>query len=426
MSVRHGARDEIRVGVTWSNSGWCWLESRMIPPGVEIWVRETNARGGMFVPEEGRRLPVRLVWADDRSDPATEAAAVARMCAREKIDVFCSSASSAMQREALPITEDHRILNLNIGSPDARLFEAGHRFHLQCSSPAHHEYLRSRPAFWKEYGLTRVAQLYADSYGWSDYAAPLASYVAEAGGLELVLHEPVAAIGSESTEYGPYPDEFDRWDEVVAALVEARPDAVVVSLPAPAQYRIMRELRRRRVWFPYLEMMYGLRLAKAGFGPEDLLFQFQGWGTPRVPADAITVGCTQQELDRMARTHLGIDEHVYGRGFVALAIWEELVHRAGTMDAAAVMDEARSDAGTIVTMYGDMRWRDNGNAAAVPEGWMRGVAQFRRHERTAELRPVEVFPEAKAAPVLTRLPYEDRPAPWAAHPGGGERLEWFS
>jgi hypothetical protein len=349
------------------------------------------------------------VWADDRSDPETEIAAVTHFCQRERIDVFCSSAAAEMQHEALPITERHRVINLNIGSPDSALFALGHRYHLQCSAPLH-GFLRSRPPFWRAHGLTRVAQMYADFWGWNAVAAPLESHMADEG-LTLVLRDAVPRHERWSTHYGPYPAGFDGWDRVVKSLVDAQPDAVVISLPSPAQYRIMREMRRQQVWFPYLEMMYGLRLSKVGFGPEDLLLQFTGSGSPSVTAEEITVGCTQAELDRLARFHLGIDGPVYGRGHVGLAIWEHLVRRAGSMDPDAVMEQTQKERG-VVTMFGPMRWLPNGDAEAAV-GWMDGVSQFRRHPWSGDLRAVSVFPDAEHAPVFTRLPYEQREDVWS-------------
>ena len=404
-------REEVRIGITWSNSGWCWLDSRFISPAVELWVRDTNARGGMYVPEVRRRLPVRLVWADDLSDPDTEIAVVTHLCEHENIDVFCSSVSAEMQHEALPITDRHRIVNLNIGSPDSALFDLGYRYHLQCSAPLH-GYLHSRPPFWQRHGLVRVAQLYGDFWGWNAVAAPLASYVASQPDLELVWREAVPRHGRWSTQYGPYPADFDGWDDVVSGLVAAKPDAVVISLPSPAQYRIVREMRRRGVWFPYLEMMYGIRLSKVGFGPEDLLLQFLGSGAPNVGAENINVGGTQAELNRLAREHLGIDGTVYGRGYVGLAIWSHLVERAGSLDADAVMEQAQTESGRVITMFGPMRWLKNGDAEPAV-GWLDGVSQVQRHPWTGELHAVSVYPDTEHEPVFTRQPYENRSDPWS-------------
>ena len=364
------------------------------------------------MPEERCRLPVRLIWIDDRSDPETEIAAVSELCERERVDVFCSSVSAEMQHEALPVTERHRVVNLNIGSPDSALFDLGYRYHLQCSVPLH-GYLRSRPGFWRAHGLNRVAQLYADFWGWNAVAEPLASYVAEAGGPELVLREAVPRSGRWSTQYGPYPADFDGWAGIVSRLVDADADAVVISLPSPAQYQIMREIRRQGVWFPYLEMMYGHRLSKVGFGPEDLLLQFVGSGAPRVDPGDITVGCSAGELDSLARRHMGVDGPLHGRGYVGLAIWEHLVQRAGSMDADAVMEQAQKESGRVVTMFGVMRWLENGDAEPAA-GWMDGVSQLRRDARTGELRLTSVFPGSEHEPVFTREPYERRCPPWVA------------
>ena len=79
-----------------------------------------------------------------------EIAAVSELCERGRIDVFCSSVSAEMQHEALPITEPHGVVNLNIGSPDSALFNLGYRYHLQCCVPLR-GYLRSRPAFWQAF-----------------------------------------------------------------------------------------------------------------------------------------------------------------------------------------------------------------------------------------------------------------------------------
>jgi hypothetical protein len=132
--------------------------------------------------------------------------------------------------------------------------------------------------------------------------------------------------------------------------------------------------------------------------------------------EEINVGCSQAELDRLAKAHLGIDGPVYGRGYVGLAIWEHLVRGAGSMDADAVMEQAQKESGDVVTMFGPMHWKPNGDAEAAA-GWMDGVSQFQRHPVTGELQAVTVSGDAAdggGQPMLTRLPYERRPPPWGA------------
>lgn len=404
-------RTEVRIGVTWSDTGWCWLDCRFLYTGTQVWVKEVNERGGMFVPEAGKRLPVRLIQYDDRSDPAVSAEAVRKLCEVDHIDVFCTSGSSECEADALPITEEHGILSLNVGSPDDKLFEQS-KFHLQCG-PSLGAAPRPQPAFWKHHGLTRIAQVSADFWGWDAYAERLRPAVEAEGGLEMVLHEPIRRAERYSTVWGPFPRDFTGWAGVVDRVAAAAPDALCLALPSPAQYRIVRELRKRGLWFRYIEMVYGMQMAKVGLGPEDLLYQFMlaPFG-PGVDEATINVGGTAADVAAATRRHLpGADP--YPRSYVALAIWEHLVQRAGSMQAAAVMAAAMEESGRIVTQLGTMQWLPNGNTAPAP-GAQLGIAQVQRWGFSATLEPVLVWPpsHAQAEPVFTDLPYERRPAPW--------------
>ncbi|MBV9996158.1 MAG: ABC transporter substrate-binding protein [Caulobacteraceae bacterium] len=408
------ARDEVRMGVTWSDRGWCWLDSRFLYTGLQVWVREVNASGGMYVPEAGRKLPVRLIQYDDESHPEPAIRAVRRLVEEDKVDVFVSSGSSEIQKEILPLTEAARIVNLNVGAPDSALFETT-RYHLQCG-PSLHGHMRSRPGFWKEHGIGRVAVMHSGGPGWEAVARPLEGFAAEVGGIEFTLWEEVPKAGRWYGQYGPFPDDFDGWGRIVDKLEAAKADAVVLAFHAPAVMRIVREIRRRGLWWPYLEMIYSQALTRMGFGPPELLYQFHGGPGEKAPAgDArINVGGTQAELDAKAQHHMpGVEAHLFPRSYTGPAIWAHLVQSAGSMDADAVVAEAMKQSGKIVTLEGAMEWLPTGDMAprASAPG---GVYQIQRHPWTAELCSTPVYPAriAKAKPVFTREPYEARPPPW--------------
>jgi hypothetical protein len=261
--------------------------------------------------------------------------------------------------------------------------------------------------------LRRIANLYADFEGWNAVGSALKGFVEEEGGLELILDEGVPRAERWSTQYGPYPRDFDGWGEIVARLVALRPDAVVISLPAPAEYRLMREIRRQGVWFKYLEMMYGLALTRIGFGVEDLLYMFGGASLAApVTDEEINVGGTPAELAAKAARYLsGYDPP--GRAYLGLAVWAYLVERAGSMDSDAVMEQAHKDSGQVVTAEGRLTWKPNWDTEWVPAA-SRGVAQFQRHPFTAALQAVPVYPEANetGTPIFTDVPYEERDVPW--------------
>ena len=348
------SRETVRVGVTWSNSGWCWLDSRLLYTALQVWVRQTNDAGGVFVPEEGRRVPVELLIRDDRSDPETAVAAVTELIDLG-VDVFCSSGSAEIQAEVVPVTEAAGVLNLNVGAPDSALFE-GSQFHLQCGSSVH-TYMASRPPFWKRHGLLRLAQIHAELPGWTATHGPMRDYAAAEGGFDVVLYESVPRQQQWTTAYGPYPADFDRWDDLVDRLVRAQPDVVVLGLPAPAEYQVVRAMRRRGVWFRYLEMLYGQFMGRVGLGPEDLLHQFHPGWTPDIDPATIDVGGTPADLAAATKRYFpGVEGHPVPRSYVGLAVWAHLVAHAGSLEAGQ-----RDGAGARRVRFA----RDHGRPARV-------------------------------------------------------------
>jgi ABC-type branched-subunit amino acid transport system substrate-binding protein len=384
-------RDEVRIGVTWSDSGWCWLDSRFMFPALRAWVAETNAAGGFLLPDERRRVPVRLVQYDDASDPDVAVQAVRRLIEVDRVDVLCSSASSEIQRAVVPLSEAAAVVSLNVGPTDSELF-SGCRYHLGCA-PALGGYYRSRPEFWSKHGLRRVAVLSADLPGWRATSQPLHDVVESDARFELVHWELAPASAAHSTVYGSYPQDFTDWPAVVERIVDARPDVVVVCLPSPAEYHIMREIRRRGVWFPYLEMMYGPWLAHVGLGPEDLTLQFVGGLVAQVDPAEINVGGAAEHISTVTRTWIpSVTTPVNARTWVGVAVWEHLVQRAGSLDSDAVMAQAHAESGTITTVEGRLTWTPSGDVVALDSAWS-GVFQLQtdpklgRCDRFASTRP---------------------------------------
>lgn len=71
-------------------------------------VRDINAAGGIFVKELGRRLPVRLIIADDKSDASQAAAAAERLIKREKADFLLGSTTVYPNVPAMAVAEKYR------------------------------------------------------------------------------------------------------------------------------------------------------------------------------------------------------------------------------------------------------------------------------------------------------------------------------
>ena len=90
------AKDEIVIGTHNPLSG-----IGALPGAEQKWayaqaVSDINAKGGIFVKEYNKKLPVKLITIDDESDPGKAAAAVERLIKRDKVDLLLSGQVGAM------------------------------------------------------------------------------------------------------------------------------------------------------------------------------------------------------------------------------------------------------------------------------------------------------------------------------------------
>ncbi len=97
------AQEKIRIGMTVSSSGNFALASQSGVRGVEIWVDEINAKGGLDV--KGEKRLVELVKRDDRSDKQMVARVYEDLIANEKVDLLMAPFGSTLTAAAATVTE---------------------------------------------------------------------------------------------------------------------------------------------------------------------------------------------------------------------------------------------------------------------------------------------------------------------------------
>lgn len=103
LPVTGQAQEKIRIGMTVSSSGNFALASQSGVRGVEIWVDEVNANGGLEV--NGEKRLVELVKRDDRSDKQMVARVYEDLIANENVDVLMAPFGSTLTAAAATVTE---------------------------------------------------------------------------------------------------------------------------------------------------------------------------------------------------------------------------------------------------------------------------------------------------------------------------------
>ena len=101
--------DEILIGAAVSMTG------PLAPDGLEQkWAYEQavddwNKKGGIYIKEAGKKLPIRIVFADDESDTARVAAAMEKLIKIDKVDLMLSTHSASLMVAAVNAAEKYKM-----------------------------------------------------------------------------------------------------------------------------------------------------------------------------------------------------------------------------------------------------------------------------------------------------------------------------
>jgi branched-chain amino acid transport system substrate-binding protein len=105
------AKEKIRVG-------WVTSLSGVNAPGVmdtsgnvyKMWVEEVNAKGGLFIKEYGKKLPLDVIMYDDKSDVGTMTKLLEKSIMEDKVDLLFAPWDTAFLFAAAPIVTKHKMV----------------------------------------------------------------------------------------------------------------------------------------------------------------------------------------------------------------------------------------------------------------------------------------------------------------------------
>ncbi|AET68532.1 ABC-type branched-chain amino acid transport system, periplasmic component [Desulfosporosinus orientis DSM 765] len=101
------ARDYFKVGVITSLSGAEVEGGNLTKYGYDLWADTVNQKGGIKVGDKSYQ--VKLVYADDQSDPSAGANAAERMITSEKVDFILGPYTSGVTKAVAPILDKYKV-----------------------------------------------------------------------------------------------------------------------------------------------------------------------------------------------------------------------------------------------------------------------------------------------------------------------------
>jgi branched-chain amino acid transport system substrate-binding protein len=126
----------LTVGAALSQTGIYALQGRQALQGCRLWVEEANQRGGLWIPELRRSIPLQLIVDDDHSRRADVEQLIERLIAVDRVDFLIGPYSSGLTRAAAGIAEAHQKVMWNHGGSSDAIMRQDFRWSVHLPTPA--------------------------------------------------------------------------------------------------------------------------------------------------------------------------------------------------------------------------------------------------------------------------------------------------
>lgn len=100
---------KIKIGATVSETGILTASVGLLGKAFKVAERLINEQGGIYVDEFGRRLPVEIIYYDDKSDPATTERFYTRLATEDQVDVLIGPFTAVNAIPASAIAERYGV-----------------------------------------------------------------------------------------------------------------------------------------------------------------------------------------------------------------------------------------------------------------------------------------------------------------------------
>jgi len=217
------AGEPIRVGMTVSLTGQYDVPGKVQLQGVEMWVHDINQRGALL----GR--PIKLVYYDDKSDPATSARLYEKLIVQDGVDLLLGPYGSDLTLAAAAVAEKHNFPMVATGAASGEIWAQGYRNIFGVDAEASH-YMDLLIESAAGAGLKTIALVYADS-GFPRQVAEGVRTEARRRGMQIVFDK---AYSQTSADYA----------SLVQGMKSANPDLVIGGTYVDDSIAIVRQAKQ--------------------------------------------------------------------------------------------------------------------------------------------------------------------------------------
>jgi branched-chain amino acid transport system substrate-binding protein len=119
---------EILLGAALPLTGGQSREGGFFKKAYEMAVKEVNAGGGIMIKEFNRKIPVRLIIYDDKSETTTSVQMYEKLATEDKVDAFLGGYSTALIQAHVVVPAKYQIPYVNGGGATGAIYAQGNKW----------------------------------------------------------------------------------------------------------------------------------------------------------------------------------------------------------------------------------------------------------------------------------------------------------
>ena len=375
------SKDKIRIGNAIALSGVYAFGAKttQIAP-FDMWAKEVNANGGIYVKEYGKKLPVEIIRYDDKGDTGTCVKLVEKLILQDKVDHIIGPWGTALYFAIAPIVTKYGYPVVGPTVDSLKLREMAHKIpylFVILNQPPEKSVAMVDHA--KELGVKTLAAAHHQDLHGIEYAAGVVPALA-GGGVDVLMYKSFP-LGSKDLS------------PLLKEMKAANPDAVFFFCYPPETMLITKQAIEVGLNPKLFYCTIGVAFSpyRDAFGAKTVegVMGAGAWN-PKVPYPG-----AKDFWDRMTAFSGAGGTDWYGNAFCysAVQVLQQAIEKTGTLDRKKVRDAMARE--TFDTVIGPVRFENQFNIQSPGEvgQWQNGSFEVvaAKEKRTAE--PIYPKPE---------------------------------
>lgn len=225
-----GDKTEVVIGYTISQTGRFSTEAAEVERGYTLWREEVNGQGGLFVKDLNKKLPLRFVVYDDKSDASTAAKLYERLITVDKVDLLLTPWGSGINFAITAVTEKHGHPAILTSASSDGIYSRGFKRIFLASELASRDAMPLADYLISMKDRIKTVAILYENFIFSETVRASFVKLIEGKGFEIVMDE-------------KYPLGAQNFLGLLAKAKAANPDALIVFDIMPASIYVTRQMK---------------------------------------------------------------------------------------------------------------------------------------------------------------------------------------